>query len=107
MDICPEGAKKPDLSKSRYSHRVQLYTLYIVYITSQVLSVFTYIFKLRMYIIDYVFDLKSCVSLKDAAKSGNTNTVMLGGASTKRPLLRTLLPYITVLVCVLPCIIYS
>ncbi len=29
------------------------------------------------------------------------------GASTKRPLLRTLLPYITVLVCVLPCIIYS
>ncbi len=29
------------------------------------------------------------------------------GASTKRPLLRTLLPYITVLVCVIPCIIYS
>ncbi len=29
------------------------------------------------------------------------------GASTKRPLLRTLLPFITVLVCVIPCIIYS
>ncbi len=29
------------------------------------------------------------------------------GASTKRPLLRTLLPYITVLVCVIPCIIFS
>ncbi len=29
------------------------------------------------------------------------------GASTKRPLLRTSLPYITVLVCVIPCIIYS
>ncbi len=29
------------------------------------------------------------------------------GASTKRPLLRTFLPYITVLVRVIPCIIYS
>jgi hypothetical protein len=29
------------------------------------------------------------------------------GASTKCPLLRTSLPYITVLVCVIPCIIYS
>ncbi len=29
------------------------------------------------------------------------------GASTKRPILRTTLPYITVLVCVIPCIIYS
>ncbi len=29
------------------------------------------------------------------------------GASTKRPLLRTFLPYITVLVCVIPCIICS
>ncbi len=28
-------------------------------------------------------------------------------ASTKRPLMRTSLPYITVLVCVIPCIIYS
>ncbi len=29
------------------------------------------------------------------------------GASTKRPLLRTSLPFITVLVCIIPCIIYS
>ncbi len=34
-------------------------------------------------------------------------TPVLIGASTKRPILRTTLPYITVLVCVIPCIIYS
>ncbi len=32
---------------------------------------------------------------------------LISGASTKRPLLRTSLPYIIVLVCIIPCIIYS
>jgi hypothetical protein len=33
--------------------------------------------------------------------------VHMNGASTKRPLLRTFLPYVTDLVCGIPCIIYS
>ena len=39
--------------------------------------------------------------------NGLTPETKKPGASTKRPILRTTLPYITGLVCVIPCIIYS
>jgi len=43
----------------------------------------------------------------EQTQSATSMTRWSRSASTKRPLLRTFLPYITVLVSVIPCIIYS